>query len=303
MYCNRTNKVPDLASTTGNKFPVRAIWEDLEKHLMDDATCDVLSILDCCFAGDIHKGGNAQEARTYQLLSATGPGRKTRSPGPESFTTSLIECLSELMEEYNNIPFTVAHLCDRMRQKKPENPPQLWDRLYKHERMIFLVPQTVVLGKPAPLPFKPSAAFLTLRVALSEDGLVEEQVKTMGKMITKAAKESCPTVRRVDLVRYSVSTNKWSKLKKIHGVVRFSKTTRDSVSSLIPQCSEDLPVTPSSEGAPLAEMDGQTRKIESDSSPQNPTKASSPQPPHKRRRLSSPYSRGRGSETPPSGVR
>ncbi|KAF2238761.1 hypothetical protein EV356DRAFT_516661 [Viridothelium virens] len=224
-----TNRVVDARRSKQSPNAALAAWEEVEIHLMHNAKCDALSILDCCFAGDVHKSVFQEDDRTYQLLSAAGKGKMTRAPGPESFTRALIKSLSQLQQEHGEKPFTTLQLQARI-QSQPErqnNPPFLWHRLHRYENLIFLAPLTEQSAQTLSNVGKPSRAFLTLRVALEEETLDKDQVVTLGSKLTKAAKSSGAHVRRVDLVNFSVSSRKRSLLQVVRNIalpfVRFKR--------------------------------------------------------------------------------
>ncbi|KAL9071887.1 MAG: hypothetical protein Q9157_005313 [Trypethelium eluteriae] len=225
----RTGQLVLLPRSKRSPNPALAAWEEVEIHLMHNAKCDALSILDCCFAGDVHKSGFQEDDRTYQLLSAAGKGKPTRGPGPESFTEALIKSLSQLQKEHGDTPFTTLALRARI-QSQPErqnNPPFLWHRLHRYERPICLAPLTEQSAQTLPNVGKPSRAFLTLRVALEEETLDKHQVVTLASNLTKAAKSSEAHVRRVDLVNFSISSRKRSLLQVVRNIalpfVRFKR--------------------------------------------------------------------------------
>ncbi|KAF2102303.1 hypothetical protein NA57DRAFT_54220 [Rhizodiscina lignyota] len=187
-----TNRISDTNSQTEHNWQAKAVWEKAEVHLLENAKCDALSILDCCFAGDVHKGGIMDDDRTYQLLSAAGRQKPTNRPGPRSFTSALIQSLMGLLEERQGRPFTTLQLQNRISQQehRTRNPPFLWHRLKRDERMIFLSPLAKRSRKNSLDNVEPSRAFLTFRIALSEERLNEKQVKELGKGITQAAETS-----------------------------------------------------------------------------------------------------------------
>jgi hypothetical protein len=177
----------------------------------------VLSILDCCFAGNVHKGGLSDPERTYQLLSAGDKDQTTQKPGALSFTTALIKSLSELLKGRNGKPFTTTQLRDHIanQESRRDNPPRLAHRLHTDDRLIFLGPLQNQKRKTTPTTGEPSRAFLTIRLALSQETLNENQVKTLAENMTRAAKFSKANVQRLDLLNFSVSTRKRSLLQMV----------------------------------------------------------------------------------------
>ena len=241
----------DTGHSPQNSIPLHAVWEEAEVHIMKNARCDALSILDCCFAGDVQKGGLEGDDRTYQLLSAAGKDRTTKGPGPKSFTTALITSLSQLQSECGNKPFTTLQLQERISNQRDrrDNPSVLWHRLHRYERPIFLAPLTEQSVQAHPNIGAPSRAFLTLRVALEEETLNKDQVVALGARINKAAKSSGAHVRRVDLVSFSVSARKRSLFQIVRTAaiptIRFMRSLKSETSAIeIDPDAAQLPTTP-----------------------------------------------------------
>jgi hypothetical protein len=163
-----------------------------------------------------------------------------------------MDSMAELLRERGIKPFTTIQLVNRIEEQKfrQKNPPSLWHRLHKDDRMIWLGPLTKLRNESHTTVVKPSRAFLTLRLALTnDDALRQEQVKTLSKLMTQASKDSGLPVGRLDLVSYSKSTRTRTLLRMISGVsaaVRFQQsrmlTTRDETPP-----TTALPVTPNSD--------------------------------------------------------
>jgi hypothetical protein len=239
-----------------SKFPTKAVWEDAEKSLIKHTKCDVLSILDCCFAGDVHKGSDGHDDRTYQLISAGGREKITQKPGPNSFTQALMDSLVDLLKVRGDKPFTTIQLVERIKQKKSRqrNPPYLWHRLHRDDRVILLGPLAENLEENSPITMTPSRAFLTIRLALCNGkDLQEEQVKALGKEMMQASKDSHLPIQRLDLVSYSKSTRKRTLLQMTSGIiaaVRFQQSLKSKPSPQDGTLQEDnFPVTPNSDAS------------------------------------------------------
>ncbi|KAF7514375.1 hypothetical protein GJ744_000145 [Endocarpon pusillum] len=102
-----------------NQYPALVSWDRAEKPLIDFAEADVLTIFDCCHAG--------QEAsrivnwhRIYETLSATDERGVTPTPGPKSFTSALISSLIELRDGPLDA-FSTADLLESMSRKLPSD--------------------------------------------------------------------------------------------------------------------------------------------------------------------------------------
>jgi hypothetical protein len=239
-----------------NNYPTQAVWEDAEISLIKHTKCDVLSILDCCFAGDVHKGSDVYDDRTYQLISAGGKQRITQKPGPNSFTQALIDSLTDLLKDRGDKPFTTIQLVERIKQKESrrKNPPCLWHRLHRDDREILLGPLAENLEQNQPTTITPSRAFLTVRLALGNDvDLREEQIMTLGKEMMQAGKNSRLPIQRLDLVSYSKSARKRTLLQLTGGIiaaVRFQQSVKSRVSPRDEAVREnEFPVMPNSDAS------------------------------------------------------
>ena len=136
---------------SNGSWPATAIWPQAERPLVEAAEADVLSLLDCCYAGNAHEGvggelahrGFGGERRTYELLAACHRGQKTRGPGPNSFTTRLLDALEHLLDTPKVPPITTTRLeaVINTRGTHSMTPVMLLDRLDNHiGRHIQLAP-------------------------------------------------------------------------------------------------------------------------------------------------------------------
>lgn len=99
-----------------NEYPALVSWDRAEKSLLDFAEADVLTIFDCCHAG---QGASpiVNGHRIYETLSATDERGVTPTPGPESFTSALIASLIEL----GDVVFSTADLLESISRKLPSD--------------------------------------------------------------------------------------------------------------------------------------------------------------------------------------
>ncbi|KAF2197242.1 hypothetical protein GQ43DRAFT_344045, partial [Delitschia confertaspora ATCC 74209] len=168
-----------------------ANWNKAEEVLRDDEVeGDVLTILDTCFSSNLAKSGR-EDVRTYELLSACGFDSITEGPGENSFTRALIDALKELLEKYKDGSFTTFHLNQQilLNPARRSTPSQLWYRLRHHERHIRLAPLQPAqnrLRKPS-LP-RPPRGYLTLRFALRDDTLNQQQIEFLTQKLSDAFK-------------------------------------------------------------------------------------------------------------------
>ncbi|OSS47514.1 hypothetical protein B5807_07298 [Epicoccum nigrum] len=106
------------------------------------AEADVLSLLDCIYDSNDHKGVS-EEGRTYELFAACHRGQKTRAPGLNSFTTRLLDALEHLLDTPKDPPIVMTHLEEVINTRAPQGliPVMLLDRLDNHfGRHIQLTP-------------------------------------------------------------------------------------------------------------------------------------------------------------------
>lgn len=173
----------------GFQNDARANWNKAEESLIsDDIEGDVLTILDTCYSSNLQKSGK-EDTRTFELLSACAFDTTTASPGPNSFTRALIDALKELQNEYKDRSFTTFHLNQRilLNPKRRDTPSQLWFRLQHHERHIRLAPlksEKERLRKPSLR--RPPRGYLTLRFALRDDMLNQQQIEFLTKNLSNA---------------------------------------------------------------------------------------------------------------------
>jgi hypothetical protein len=74
---------------------------------------DVLAILDCCYAGGAHKG-STRHTRTYELLAACSKDDTTPAPGPNSFTSRLLNAIEKSLDTPESSPIVTTWLIDNV---------------------------------------------------------------------------------------------------------------------------------------------------------------------------------------------
>ena len=143
-----------------------------------------------------------EDTRTYELLSACGLDGTTASPGEYSFTRALIDSLKKLLTEFQDRSFTTFHLNQKilLHPARRDTPSQLWYRLKHHERHIRLSPLKPGSNRsPQPYLAQPPGGYLTLRFALRDESLNQEQIECLTKHLSKTFNnKALVAVRRID---------------------------------------------------------------------------------------------------------
>jgi hypothetical protein len=179
----------------------RCNWNKVEELLKaEDVECDVLTILDTCYSSNIAKSGK-EETRTFELLSACAIDATTAAPGDNSFTRALIDAMTELLDQFGDRPFTTFHLNQRilLDKRRHDTPSQLWFRLQNHERHIRLAPLKQNKQRQSPSLPQPPRGYLTLRFALRDETLNQQQIELLTMNLSKAFnKKTLVGLRRID---------------------------------------------------------------------------------------------------------
>lgn len=71
-------------------------WNDIESSVLTKTKADVLVIFDCCYAGVLCRPAFRGPRRTFQYVAACKAWQRTKSAGPESFTSAMIWALRNL---------------------------------------------------------------------------------------------------------------------------------------------------------------------------------------------------------------
>ncbi|KAL5375336.1 hypothetical protein DPSP01_011246 [Paraphaeosphaeria sporulosa] len=165
-------------------------WNKIQELLQEeDVESDVLTILDTCYASNLTKGGK-EETRTFELLSACAIDSTTAAPGDNSFTRALIDTLKRLHGQYGEKGFTTFHLNQgiALDKRRHDTPPQLWSlkqHLGRHIHLAPLKPQQTRELKARRLHHVPRG-YLTLRFALRDESLTQEQIEFLTLQLSKA---------------------------------------------------------------------------------------------------------------------
>ncbi|KAL9094997.1 MAG: hypothetical protein Q9165_002599 [Trypethelium subeluteriae] len=207
---------------SGNNL-ARASWNTAEDALIEEVECDVLSILDCCFASDIqrnekkerheeglhtyferHMRRDKPDLPTYELLTAAGPGHVTSARPESSFTGKLIRALSHLAQKEK--PFSTHDLNQRVIGDSDEEPNSC---LFTRDRRSHTNTRHIQLRRLDRNPRRqnsfnenPIRSYLTLKFALRTESLTKTQADDLAKRLTNACKgeDAIVKVRRIDWI-------------------------------------------------------------------------------------------------------
>src|SRR5450432_490152 len=119
------------------------LWHKVEGNL-EHTRADVLTIFDCCFAGNlVIPSERSASQRIFEFLAATGKDTTTPKPGPHSFTTALIWALEKL--SCRKTPFSTTELLHQIGNEAPDFPrrkqiPILKERFEPSDRRLMLAP-------------------------------------------------------------------------------------------------------------------------------------------------------------------
>lgn len=225
----------DGATPRFGPYPARAFWNEAERYLIEHTQGSVLAILDTCFAGSMHKG-TTEDARTYEVIAAAAPDAPTAGPGPKSFTTALITSLKALHTRYEGRPFTTYELCNEisLQRERRRTPPHRFPRIKRYDEKIELAPlKRLDSERIEHFRNQQERAFLTLRFALEEESMSQDQVEDLAQHVSTAAKKANVSVRSIQwLGLRSVARSKLSSTVKfirtavaLSGSIKRNQTT------------------------------------------------------------------------------
>ncbi|KAF1948219.1 hypothetical protein CC80DRAFT_521245 [Byssothecium circinans] len=204
--------VADLKRSTDRGLQAYCNWNKAEALLKaDDVECDVLTILDTCYASNLAKSAR-EESRVMEMLCACAIDQTTAS-GANSFTRALVDALKHLLEENKGKSISThqlnQHICRD--ERRHDTPSALWYRLPNTERHILLAPlkpKNKLEEQSPTLPQLPRS-YLTLRLALRNDlhSLGRDQIEYLTSSLAKALHKKAPIgLRRVDWVNIKSAT-------------------------------------------------------------------------------------------------
>ncbi|PSN69311.1 hypothetical protein BS50DRAFT_572468 [Corynespora cassiicola Philippines] len=224
--------------TDPGSHPPKAAWAEAETPLLAPSIeADVLTILDCCYAGNAHKGYH-QERRIYELLAAAPRGEITACPGPNSFTNVLIRSLEESLEEKGR-NFTTLKLQDRINNYREKPIAMVYDRLHKHiQRHVQLVPlEKVAHRKEMDSQFRPPEKLsIKIRFSLTNTTLSQGQIEDFARNLPDACSKANLLVGRIDWIEMKLPSASSPFRRAITTVRAMNKLKRPSGAD-----SSDLP--------------------------------------------------------------
>ncbi|KAJ9656781.1 hypothetical protein H2201_008433 [Coniosporium apollinis] len=216
---DKTRKLLELRAerydTSGGEDAAKAFWANAESALLDGPDGDVLAIFDACYASNVQKSVT-NDARTYQLIAASGFDQQTAAPGKNSFTTALIKSLRELLHEHGTGHFTVNDLAEQinLKQERQDNPCLVHTRLKRCKDRYLKWYRDRYL-RLAPLPSKADRAaakerfheqdyrtYFTLRFANMNSTLKEEQITIFAQKLWDACVAGDIQAGRIHMIDY-----------------------------------------------------------------------------------------------------
>lgn len=117
------------------------LWHEVE-NIVKKTRADVLTIFDCCFAGNLISDRSLNPDRNFEFLGATGYATTTPPPGPHSFTSALEWALEKLAAL--KAPFSTHEILLQIANQAPNFPrkqcPILKERNELTDRRLMLAP-------------------------------------------------------------------------------------------------------------------------------------------------------------------
>lgn len=175
---------------------------------------DVLTILDCCYASDAHKGSRGGR-RIYDLLAACPAGKSTPAPGDRSFSRRLIDTLNGFMDEDEDQRILTTRLMKEINQTNADcrTPVKLHDRLHKgvsdgrHVQLVRINGDSKSKTEEDAKEFKEKPnerASVMLRFSLHDPNMSQKKIETWAHRLIKACDggdDVDVALRRIDWVR------------------------------------------------------------------------------------------------------
>ncbi|KAK3725215.1 hypothetical protein LTR37_000726 [Vermiconidia calcicola] len=210
----------------GGRYLPMLKWTDAERDL-DLAEADVLIVLDCCCAAMIMNKELSDDARSHEVIAATGRLQKTNAPGSRSFTRYFIDALKEELEKNNRQPFNTYDLNAEITRRRMLRTPyesRIFNRHAnaRNRRHIALAPldhiQPVTPEQAVSRPKRArEAATLDLQISFSKrTRLADHEVKQLATKMFEAAKSTDLDIISID----------WMEFKPRKEVVQLQQTLR-----------------------------------------------------------------------------
>ncbi|KAH6612118.1 hypothetical protein C7974DRAFT_370557 [Boeremia exigua] len=208
------NWIPD------SRYPPTAFWDDAERPLLSQVRCDVLTILDCCYAGTAALKGDDEGSRSYQMLTASPPDGNTRGPGSESFTHALCVSLRQMLQEADGGTFRVDQLCEKINLTRLTHASLHWSRMSAYGHIINLSRLEKTKEREKSFAKRDvEKASLLLRLYLKNGDLTNPQIERLARKLPQACKEA-----KIPVVRIA-----WVDMDELKPGRRFQHLVRDVV--------------------------------------------------------------------------
>lgn len=183
--------------------PPKIIWHHTESGFIQVAKCDILTIMDSCFAGGVTAAVKETNGYTHEYLGACEANSTTPAPGPDSFTRALIASLQRLLKERRGQSFTTLDLQrvlteeQKNRAKSPKQVKKgiLLTRSSENRRRIELRP---LKSEEPYFTSEKVHSYLNLRIELLQETLTYDELGDLAKRVSEAVRESKAKTRRVD---------------------------------------------------------------------------------------------------------
>lgn len=162
----------------------QANWNEAEK-VLDSTEADVLTILDCCAAGNTFRDSTS-DVRAFEVLAAAGRNTPTIGPGPRSFTRAFIDTLKDFSETPDRLPFTTYELHQEIMRRRSDMSSHLFSRFAKpRARHIALAPLS---HQSSVVKDKNTTAWLDLRFKFSDlDKIPSNGISILASRLSAAA--------------------------------------------------------------------------------------------------------------------
>jgi len=184
----------------------------------------MLTLLDCCYGGNIHKSLEGPEnPRTYILMSAGHHGRITDRPGPRSFTQALICSLEELHAQHGDDGFSTTELRYQINRKESrENNPCYDSSSLARYRNIVIAPVKKNIASQA-FAADPMKSTLLLRLPLKTQNLDQRQIDTLARGFSRVIKDNDLPVKSIEWTRLQPCALSMRTTARVMGVVQVWK--------------------------------------------------------------------------------
>jgi hypothetical protein len=205
-------------------------WTSIEDVLLQNFTGNVLTIMDCCFAGAVRSVLQTKNGKLWEYLGACGEDQLTGTKDT-SFSKTLVEALGALHAKHESFGFNTLDLLSKVedltklnltKMKKKPHQPHVMPCYYR--RNECRVSDYIILAPIKRIAFsnEPIKNYMDLRIELKEDSLDERQLEDLCRAICKGV-EDCDTVRtrRIDLL--GIHPPKLNIRTAVHAVMAYQR--------------------------------------------------------------------------------